>query len=159
MDFIKRFFRNKAVGYYIAIGVFVLAVVTAIVFFSTFENPAFNGPENTPAMGNKASGLIPITIGIFLIAGTVIELVVLFAPEFRFFHLAAIIMFGLALYKDVLIIADFFAYFSTGVLYNGGNVGLNMFFLIAIGIIEIAAIVASFFGFVKEVDDDEEEDA
>ena len=149
MDFIKRFFRNKAVGYYIAIGVFVLAVVTAIVFFSTFENPAFNGPENTPAMGNKASGLIPITIGIFLIAGTVIELVVLFAPEFRFFHFAAIIMFGLAIYKDVIIMADFFAGMANNVMYNGGNLELNMFFFISLFIIELVAIVAAFLGFVK----------
>ena len=158
MDSIKKFFKNKAIGYYLAIGVFVLATVLAIVFFNTYNNPNIPSINNAHPMGNKAESFVVETIGIFVIAGAIVELVVLAMPEFRFFHLGAIIMFGLALYKDVLVMGDFFAGLGTGVFYNGGNVGLNFFYFIALVVIEIAAVVASFIGFIKEVDDYNEEE-
>lgn len=158
MDSIKRFFNSKAVGYYLAIGVFVLAVALAIVFFMTYNNPNIDTIQNSPVMGNKSESYVPITIGIFIIAGAVVELVVLAMPEFRFFHLGAIIMFGLALYKDVLIMGDFFAGVGNGVFYNGGNPALNFFYFITLVVIELVAIVASFIGFVKETDEYPEEE-
>ena len=160
MDSIKKFFKNKAIGYYMVAGALVLAIVLAIVFFTTFNNPNIPTIQNSHPMGNKAESYAVETIGIFVIAGAIIELVVLAMPEFRFFHLGAIIMFGLALYKDVLVMGDFFAGVANGGnFYNGGNVGLNFFYFIALVVIELVAVVASFIGFIKEVDDlDEEED-
>lgn len=157
---IKKFFKNKAVGYYMVAGVLLLAVVLAIVFFCTFNNPNIKSINDAHVMGNKAESFAVETIGIFLIAGAIIELVVLAMPEFRFFHLAAVIMFGLALYKDVLVMGDFFAgVANNGNFYNGGNPALNFFYFIALVVIELVAVVASFIGFIKEVDDlDEEED-
>ena len=152
MESIKNFFKNKAIGYYMVAGAALFAIILAIVFFSTYNNPNISSINDAPVMGNKSVGYVPITIGIFLIAGLVIELVVLAMPEFRFFHLAAIVMFGLAIYKDVLIMGDFFAGMGTGVFYNGGNVGLNFFYFIALIVIELVAVVASFIGFVKEPD-------
>ena len=160
MESIKSFFKSKAVGYYMVAGAFLLAAVLAIIFFNTYNNPNISSINDAPVMGNKSVGYVPITIGIFLVAGTVIELVVLAMPEFRFFHLVAVVMFGLAIYKDVLIMGDFFAGMGTGVFYNGGNVGLNFFYFIALIVIELVAVVASFIGFVKEPTEelDEEED-
>lgn len=152
---IQKFLRNKTVGYYIAAFVAVLALVTLIVFFA-----GYNKPDITTVMGNKAESFVPVTIGIFLVAGFVIQLVVLAVPEFRLFQFAAIIMFGLALYKDILIIADFIAGIANnGVMYNGGDVNFNMFIFIAILVTVIAAIVTTFMGLTKEVkeNDDEEE--
>lgn len=160
MESIKRFFKNKAVGYYMVAGALLLAIILAIVFFNTYNNPNIPSINDAPVMGNKSASYVPITIGIFLIAGAVVELVVLAMPEFRFFHLAAIVMFGLAIYKDVLIMGDFFAGMGTGVFYNGGNVGLNFFYFITLVVIELVAVAASFVGFIKETDeaDEEEED-
>ena len=162
MESIQHFFKNKAIGYYMVAGVFLVAAILTIVFFNTYNNPNIPSINDAPVMGNKSTGYVPVTIGIFLIAGLVVELVVLAMPEFRFFHLAAIVMFGLAIYKDVLIMGDFFAGMGTGVFYNGGNVALNFFYFITLIVIELVAVVASFIGFVKEPDElkeDEEEDA
>lgn len=158
MESIKRFFKSKAIGYYMVAVAFLLALVLTIVFFNTYNNPNISSINNAPVMGNKSASYIPVTIGIFLIAGLVVELVVLAMPEFRFFHLVAIVMFGLAIYKDILIMGDFFAGMGTGVFYNGGNVGLNFFYFIALIVIELVAVVASFIGFVKEPDELVEEE-
>ena len=160
MDSIKNFFKNKAIGYYLVIGAALLSIVLAVVFFTTFNNPNIPTIQNSPVMGNKAESFAVETIGIFIIAGAVIELVVLAMPEFRFFHLGAVVMFGLALYKDTLVMADFFAGLAnSGESYNGGNVPLNFVYFIAIVVIELLAVVAPFIGFIKEVDNyDEEED-
>ena len=155
---IQKFFKSKAIGYYMVAGVLLYAIILAIVFFSTYNNPNISSINGSHIMGNKAESYVVETIGVFIIAGAVVELVVLAMPEFRFFHLGAIIMFGLALYKDVLIMGDFFAALGTGVYYNGGNPALNYFYFISLVVIEIVAIVAAFIGFVKEVDDFDEEE-
>ena len=138
------FFKNKSVGYYILAFITLFSLILTIIFFASFANPTIEAQ-----MGNKAVGMAPETIGIFLLAGVLIEGVALFAPEFRFFHFAAVVMFGLAIYKDVIIMGDFFAGFANGVMYNGGNVGLNMFLFIALMLIELLAIVVGFMGFIK----------
>lgn len=155
---LEKFFKGKSIGYYLVAGLTLFSIVLAIVFFVTYKNPNLDPIGHFSPMGNKATGLAPETIGIFLIAGIVVEAVVLFAPEFRFFHLAAIVMFGLAIYKDIIIMADFFAGIANNVMYNGGNVNLNMFFFVSLMVIEVAAIVASFLGFVKSNEEPEEEE-
>ena len=153
MEKIKEFLKNKSIGYYIVAALALLSLIVAIVFFATYNKPELDPIFHSNPMGNKASGLVPETIGIFLLAGFVVELVVLVVPQYRFIQIAAIMMFGLALYKEVLIIPDFFAGIANHVMYNGGNVGLNMFFLIALLLIVIAAIVAVFLGFLKSEED------
>lgn len=153
MEKIKEFLKNKSIGYYIVAALALLSLIVAIVFFATYNKPELDPIFHSNPMGNKASGLVPETIGIFLLAGFVVELVVLVVPQYRFIQIAAIMMFGLALYKEVLIIPDFFAGIANHVMYNGGNVGLNMFFLIALFLIVIVAIVAVFLGFLKSEED------
>jgi len=153
MEKIKEFLKNKGVGYYIVAGLALLSLIVAIVFFATYNNPELDPIFHANPMGNKASGLVPETIGIFLLAGFVVELVVLVVPQYRFIQIVAILMFGLALYKEVLIIPDFFAGIANHVMYNGGNVGLNMFFLVVLLLIVIAAVVAVFIGFFRKEED------
>ena len=150
---LDKFLKNKGIGYYLVIVATLLALVTAVVFFLTYRNPSLEAQ-----MGNKASGFVVDTIGVFLIAGVVVELVVLAMPEFRFFQIAAVVMFGLAFYKDILVIPDFIIGKVNDVEYNGGNFGLNMFFFIAILLVVLLAVVAPFIGLVKEDVLEEDED-
>ncbi len=150
MEKILGFFKNKSVGYYIAAGLALLALFMGIFFFLTYKSPAFPGVEDTPTMGNKAEGLVVETIGIFLLAGAVVEIAVLVIPQYRFIQIAAVAMFGLAFMKDMLVIADFFAGIANNVMYNGGHVGLNFFYFIMIALILIVSIVVAFLGFYKK---------
>ena len=153
MENIKNFFKNKSVGYYIAAGVALLALLLGIIFFATYNSPAFPGVEDTPTMGNKAAGLVVETIGIFLIAGAVVEIAVLVIPQYRFLQIGVIAMIGLAFMKDMIVIADFIAGIANDVMYNGGHVGLNFFYFISIFLLLILSIVVAFLGFYKKEED------
>ena len=150
---LDKFLKNKGIGYYLVAVATLLALLTAIIFFMTYKNPTLEAQ-----MGNKASGFVVETIGVFLIAGVIVELVVLVMPEYRFFQIAAVVMFGLAFYKDILVIPDFIIGKINKVEYNGGNFGLNMFFFIAILLVVLLAVVAPFIGLVKENVPEEDED-
>ena len=145
LNAIKNFFKSKSVGYYIVAGVALFSLIVAIIFLSTYRNP-----ELVVQMGNRALGLVPDTIGIFLLAGFAIEVVVLVIPQYRFVQIGAVAMFGLAFYKDILIIPDFIVGKINNVEYNGGNFDFNMFIFVSLVIIIIASIVATFLGFYKE---------
>ena len=144
MEKIMNFFKNKSVGYFIAAATALIAFIVAIVFFATYRNP-----DLATQMGNKAEGWVVDTIGIFLLAGALVEVVVLFFPQYRFIQLIAALMFGLAFAKDVCVIVDFFAGLANGVMYNGGNLELNMFFFVSLIIILAASVVPAFMGFYK----------
>ena len=147
MEKIKQFFKNKAIGYYVALGVALLTLIFAIIFITTFKNPALS--DGSPVMGNKSVGLAPETIAVFLIAGLIAEVVVLVLPQYRFLQVVVVLLLGLALYKDIIIIPDFFAGIANGVMYNGGNLELNIFYLVMLLIIVIASVVAIFLDFLK----------
>jgi len=137
---IKKFLANKSIGYFIAAGIGLLALLTAIIFFATYKGN----------MGNYASGVAPETIGIFLLAGFVVECVFLFLPQYRFVHIIALVMYGLAFYKETILMPDFVAGKVNNVEYNGGSFGLNLFYFIMLLVIVIAAVVVSFLGFYKD---------
>ena len=147
------FFKNKGIGYYIVAGIALLSLIVGIIFFATYKNPDLDPINHINPMGNSSDGVVVETIGIFLIAGAVVELALLVVPQYRFIQIGAIAMFGLALYKDVIIIPDFIAGKANNVEYNGGNFNLNMFFFVMIMIIVLAAIVAPFLGFLKNDED------
>lgn len=147
------FLKNKGIGYYIVAVITLLSLIVGIVFFATYKNPDLDPINHINPMGNSSDGVVVETIGIFLIAGAVVELALLIAPQYRFIQIGAIAMFGLALYKDIIIIPDFIAGKANNVEYNGGNYNLNMFFFVMIFIIVIAAIVAPFVGFLKRDED------
>ena len=147
MERIKEFIKNKSIGYFIVAGLALYSLIFGVIFLLTFSNP-----DVTSVMGNKASAFVPATIGIFMLAGFLVELVVLCEPQYRFVQLVAVVMFGLAFYKDVLIIPDFFAGMANGVMYNGGNLGLNMFYFISTLLIAIISVVPLFMGLYKKED-------
>ena len=135
----KNLIKNKAIGYYLAAANIVLALILTVVFFATYKG----------AMANNAASLVPETIGIFLIAGAIIEAVVLVLPQYRFIHVAAIVMFALALFKEVILIPNLIADEINNVHYQGGNLGTQVFYLVFLIIILASAIAAAFIGFYK----------
>ena len=145
MEKISNYFKNKSIGYFIAAGTALVSLILTLIFFATFSNPSV-----AAQMGSKATGYNPETIGIFLLAGFVVEVIVLIVPQYRFVQLAAIAMFGLAFYKEVVIIPDFIVGKINNVEYNGGNFGLNMFYFITLFIILVASIIPAFMGFYKK---------
>lgn len=145
MEKIKNFLKNKSVGYFIAAGTALFSLIVAIIFFVTYRNP-----DLATQMGNKAEGWVADTIGIFLLAGFVVEVVVLALPEYRFIQIIALLMYALAFVKEVLIIPDFLAGLANGVMYNGGNLGFNFFLFFSLLVIVIAAIIPAFTGLYKK---------
>ena len=138
--FFKKLIENKSIGYFIAAGIAALALITAIFFIATS-----NGN-----MGNYATGVGPDTIGVFLLAGFVVEVVALLLPQYRFIHIAALVMYGLAFYKETILLPDFIAGKVNNVEYNGGSFGLNIVYFILLFIIVVASIVVAFMGFYKD---------
>ena len=139
MSKVLEFIKNKAIGYFIVAADALLALILAIIFFATYDG----------AMATNAASSVPETIGIFLLAGFVIELVVLVLPQYKFIHIIAIVMFGLSLYKEVFLIPNLIADEINNVHYQGGDLKTNVFYLVSLFIIILAAIVAAFMGFYK----------
>ena len=140
MENIKNFFANKRAGYFIAIADALLAIVLAIVFFATYST----------AMANNAVSHVPESIGIFLIAGAVIEIVALLLPEYLIIHAVALVFYCLAMMKEVYLIPNLIADEVNDIHYQGGNLKINILYLVVIFIIIFCAIVALFLGFAKK---------
>lgn len=139
----QNFFKKLGIGYFIAAGAAVLALITAIIFFPTYK----------AAMANNASALVPQTIGIFLIAGVIVEAALLVVPQYRFIHIGAMVMYALALFKEILLIPPLIADEINNVHYQGGNLGTNIFYMVMLVIIVAAAIAAPLVGFYKKEED------
>ena len=135
-----NYFKNKSVAYYITAGIAFLALFTGCFFFAT----------QSGNMGNYASGVTPETIGIFLLVGFIVEVASLVIPQYRFVHLIAVAMYGLALYKETILMPDFIAGKINNVEYNGGSFILNLIYFVLILVIVILAVVVSFLGFYKD---------
>lgn len=146
MESIKKFFSNKTVAYYIAVCDAILALVIGIVYMATYKS----------AIGNNAAGMVPESVGIYLLAGAAVQCVACVLPQYRFIGVFSIVLFGLSLYKEVFLIPDFIAGLANGVEYNGGSARMNIFYLVAQLVIIISAVVVAFMKFYK---DEEEADA
>ena len=147
MEKISNFFKNKAIGYFMVAADIVIALVLTIVFFMTYKG----------AMANNAASLVPETIAIFLIAGMIVEAVVLVIPQYRFVHIAGMVMFALALFKEILLIPNLIADEINNVHYQGGNLSTQVFYLVTLIIICAVAIAAAFIGFYKQEAEAQEE--
>ena len=62
-------------------------------------------------------------------------------------------MFSLALFKETLLIPNLIADYVNNVFYQGGNLGVNIFYLVTILLILGSAIAAAFIGFYKKEED------
>ena len=140
MEFLNKFIKTKALGYFLIVGSALLALIMGIVFFATSKG----------TMPNSAAGAVPETIGIYLLAGAAIELVVVVLPQYRFVHLGAVAMWCLSLVKEVFIFAPLMAGKINNVEYEGGNFGYHVVYLVIIFILLGVGIAASFLGTYKK---------
>ena len=139
----QNFMKKLGVGYFIAAGTALVALITAFIFFATYKG----------AMANNASALVPQTIGIFLIAGAIVEVAVLVVPQYRFLHIPAMVMYALALFKEIILIPPLIADEINNVHYQGGDLGTNVMYMLLLVLIVAAAIVVAFLGFYKKEED------
>ena len=139
----QNFMKKLGVGYFIAAGTALVALITAFIFFATYKG----------AMANNASALVPQTIGIFLIAGAIVEVAVLVVPQYRFLHIPAMVMYALALFKEIVLIPPLIADEINNVHYQGGDLGTNVMYMLLLVLIVAAAIVVAFLGFYKKEED------
>lgn len=139
----QNFMKKIGVGYFIAAGTALVALITAFIFLATYKG----------AMANNAAALVPQTIAIFLIAGVIVEAVVLVVPQYRFIHIVAMVMYALALFKEIVLIPPLIADEINNVHYQGGNLGLNVLYMMLLVLIVAAAIVAAFLGFYQKEED------
>lgn len=141
-----KFFKNKSIGYWIAVADTVLALIIGIVYMATYKG----------AIGNNAAGNVPESVGIYLIAGAFANAALCVVPQYAFIGIFAIVLYGLSFFKEVFLIPDFIAGLANGVEYNGGNAGLNIFYFVCQFIILVSAIVGMFMGYFNK---DAEEEA
>ena len=107
MEKIKNFFANKKIGYYLVILDVILAVFLGIFFFLTYKDfPAGYGGQG---MASNAYAHIPEVIGLFMFLGAVVDIVVLFLPEYLPLHLGAIVAYCISLMKQVYCIPNLVA--------------------------------------------------
>ena len=144
---IKKFFSTKTVAYYIAMGVALMALVFGFIYMATYKS----------AIGNNADGMVPESVGYYMLAGAAVEIVLCVLPQYKFIHLGALVLFGLSIFKEVFLIPDFIAGLLNNVEYNQGNAQMNIFYLVFQLVIMITAIVISFMDFYKQKDVEDKE--
>lgn len=138
-----KFFKNKAIGYYLALAAAVLALVFIPIFFATLGT----------SMPNSAASKTPETIGIFMIAGLVAQICVLVLPEFGVVQIVALVLFGLSLYKELWCCPQVLAALVTGVAYEGGSLAAHLTFIILEVLIFGLAIAGAFLGYFNKDED------
>ena len=144
MEKIKEFFKGKTIGFYIVILDIILALVLGITFFATYKG----------AMANNAASHLPEVIGVCILLGALLDCVTLAFPEYKFIHIAAIIAYCVSLMKEIYLIPNLIADQVNGVAYQGGNFGLNLFYIITQLVIIISAIVSCFLGLVSKEEEE-----
>lgn len=137
-------FENKKIGYFLVMANTVLALVLGIFFFATYKG----------AMANNAWGLVPETIGIFAFAAAALELVVIFLPQYKFIHIGALVMIGVSFYKEVITVPNLIADEVNNVHYQGGNLGINIVYLVLQVILIMFGIAIAFMDLYAEEDDE-----
>lgn len=142
MEKILNFFKNKAIGYYLAAFVALFTLVLSIVFFISSKG----------TFPNSAAGIVTESIGIFLLVGAIIEIIFLMLPQYRFVHLISTFMYCLSFAVEVLVFAPLVAGKANNVEYEGGSFEYHLFYLIALVVILGICIAASFVGFFKSED-------
>ena len=147
LEKVLKFFKSKAVGYYLACGAALLTFVLMIVFFAT----------KGTSMPNSAGTKGPDTIGIFLIGGLIVQIAFLVVPAYGLIEFAALILVGCAFYKELLCCPQVLAAIVTGVAYEGGSLPAHLAYLILFLLIYGLAIAGAFVGYFKKKEDSAED--
>lgn len=129
-----KFFKNKKIGYYLMIADAILALVLGIVFFSTYKT----------AMANNASAHVPEVIGICAFLAFVLEVIALAIPEHKWVHIASLVAICFSFMKEVYLVPNLIADKANKVEFQGGNLSLNILYLVLLVAILGLSIASSF---------------
>ena len=147
LESVKKFLSTKTIAYYLAVGISFLALVFSIVYLSTYQG----------AIGNNADGMVPESVGYYMLAGAFVEIVLCVLPQYKFIHLIALVLFGLSLFKQVFLVPDFIAGLINNVEYNQGNAGMNIFYLVFQLVIMGLGVAVAFMNLYKDKEVEEAE--
>lgn len=133
MKLFKDFFKDRSLGFYIALASACLAVIVGVVYLICYLSIANEKMDRVFSI---------ITLLFVLFGGLVILVGELFRKEF--ISMAGPIFISVALAKHSVEAAYPIADMGTGVVFFGGNQTFAILFIILIGVIFLAALVSVF---------------
>lgn len=133
MKLFKDFFKDRSLGFYIALASACLAVIVGVVYLICYLSIANEKMDRVFSI---------ITLLFVLFGGLVILVGELFRKEF--ISMAGPIFISVALAKHSVEAAYPIADMGTGVVFFGGNQTFAVLFIILIGVIFLAALVSVF---------------
>ena len=133
MKLFKDYFKDRSLGFYIALASACLAVIVGVVYLICYLSIA----------NEKMDRVFSIITLLFVLFG---GLVILVGELFRkdFISMAGPIFISVALAKHSVEAAYPIADMGTGVVFFGGNQTFAILFIILIGVIFLAALVSVF---------------
>ena len=133
MKLFKDFFKDRSLGFYIALASACLAVIVGVVYLICYLSIAKEKMDRVFSI---------ITLLFVLFGGLVILVGELLRKEF--ISMAGPIFISVALAKHSVEAAYPIADMGTGVVFFGGNQTFAVLFIILIGVIFLAALVSVF---------------
>ena len=133
MKLFKDYFKDRSLGFYIALASACLAVIVGVVYLICYLSIANEKMDRVFSI---------ITLLFVLFGGLVILVGELFRKEF--ISMAGPIFISIALAKHSVEAAYPIADMGTGVVFFGGNQTFAILFIILIGVIFLAALVSVF---------------
>lgn len=133
MKLFKDYFKDRSLGFYIALASACLAVIVGVVYLICYLSIANEKMDRVFSI---------ITLLFVLFGGLVILVGELFRKEF--ISMAGPIFISVALAKHSVEAAYPIADMGTGVVFFGGNQTFAILFIILIGVIFLAALVSVF---------------
>lgn len=133
MKLFKDFFKDRSLGFYIALASACLAVVVGIVYLVCYLSIA----------NEKMDRVFSIITLLFVLFGGIVVLVGELL-RIEYISMAGPIFISVALAKHSVEAAYPIADMGTGVVFFGGNQTFAVLFIILIGVVFLAALVSVF---------------
>ena len=133
MNFVKNYFSDRKIGFYLAFSAGALAVLSSIVYLIVYL--AIKGQE----MDRVFSVLNLLLVFIGGVGAIVLE-----HFRFKFGRILPVICYSIALSSHIVESAYPLADALTGVAFLGGNLTVAIVFIVLFALSAVAAVVASF---------------
>lgn len=133
MKFVKNYFSDRKIGFYLAFGSALLAIVSAILYLIVYF----------AIKGQEMDRVFSVTNVVFIFVGGLVALV-LENFRFKFGRIVPVIFYSVGFAGHIVETAYPLADIYAGVDFFGGNLTVALIFVALFGISTIAAVVASF---------------
>lgn len=133
MNFVKKYFGDRKIGFYLAFGAGVLAILSSIVYVIVY----------TATKGQEMDRVFSVANLLLMLAGGIGALVLEYF-RFKFGRILPVICYSVAFAGHLVETAYPLADKLTGVNFLGGNLTVAVVFAALFAISAIAAVVAAF---------------